>query len=400
MAEKREAFGPMTAGIFSGLFVLFIDSLLPLREWFGGLPIISRILLALSAGLFAWEAARYFEILGDAGAPLGSSERAEYDQLRGELQAGGTPTKVYRKWLTTALDRVDAFFDDAGRNDKSWFAHALRLDAPGARWTVEAFDRSLLLALLYPLATIILVWMWSGHVGPAEHALGLWASEANNPLGRVGRCLFGLSALWFSVAFRRMISTRKGFVNSFLPSWIIFFGFGYYFRATVATIAISVISFFVGVALSRPLPGAGIVAAILAATIAITPDHFYEFVFAVGRSTSGLGLDLILDGAMVGAAIAFVGGVALLLTRLIGRTVPRGLFLSAFSVLAVILTLVATWLLASSGTWRRTGVLLLVLGMLTLVNAPFDWFAIGLTRALLRRGLSPGTTSPFLLCRD
>ena len=33
--------------------------------------------------------------------------------------------------------------------------------------------------------------------------------------------------------------------------------------------------------------------------------------------------------------------------------------------------------------------------MLTLVNAPFDWFAIGLTRALLRRGLAPGGRGPF-----
>ena len=33
--------------------------------------------------------------------------------------------------------------------------------------------------------------------------------------------------------------------------------------------------------------------------------------------------------------------------------------------------------------------------MLTLVNAPFDWFAIGLTRALLRRGLAPGGQGPY-----
>jgi len=33
--------------------------------------------------------------------------------------------------------------------------------------------------------------------------------------------------------------------------------------------------------------------------------------------------------------------------------------------------------------------------LLPLVNAPFDWFALGLTRALLRRGLAPGGIGPF-----
>jgi hypothetical protein len=45
--------------------------------------------------------------------------------------------------------------------------------------------------------------------------------------------------------------------------------------------------------------------------------------------------------------------------------------------------------------WERTGVLLVVFGVLTLVNAPFDWVAIGLTRALLRRGLAPGGRGPY-----
>src|SRR6266446_3247717 len=41
--------------------------------------------------------------------------------------------------------------------------------------------------------------------------------------------------------------------------------------------------------------------------------------------------------------------------------------------------------------------LLLFSGLLTLVNAPFDWVSIGLTRALLRRGLELGGWWPILL---
>jgi hypothetical protein len=41
--------------------------------------------------------------------------------------------------------------------------------------------------------------------------------------------------------------------------------------------------------------------------------------------------------------------------------------------------------------------LLLFLGLLTLLNAPFDWASLGLTRALLRRGLELGGWWPYFL---
>jgi hypothetical protein len=125
MAERKEPFGATTAAIVSGLFVLFVDKLLPLEKFFGEFPIIPRVLLAVAAGLFVWKAWNYWEILGGADEPQGSRERAGYDALLAELQTGGTPAKVYRDWLTKALDRVDVFFGDPKRNDKSWVARAL-----------------------------------------------------------------------------------------------------------------------------------------------------------------------------------------------------------------------------------------------------------------------------------
>jgi hypothetical protein len=41
--------------------------------------------------------------------------------------------------------------------------------------------------------------------------------------------------------------------------------------------------------------------------------------------------------------------------------------------------------------------LLLFQGLLTLINAPFNWASIGLTRALLRRGLELGGVWPYFL---
>ena len=53
------------------------------------------------------------------------------------------------------------------------------------------------------------------------------------------------------------------------------------------------------------------------------------------------------------------------------------------------------WFLVPLPKWNLPGALLMFFGLLPLVNAPFDWAAIGLTRALLRRGLAPGGPGPY-----
>jgi hypothetical protein len=63
------------------------------------------------------------------------------------------------------------------------------------RWTAPAFDRCLLLALIYPIVTVFAVWALSGHVGPAERALGL---RPDDPASRYPDLWRGLS--FFSAA--------------------------------------------------------------------------------------------------------------------------------------------------------------------------------------------------------
>jgi hypothetical protein len=63
----------------------------------------------------------------------------------------------------------------------------------------------------------------------------------------------------------------------------------------------------------------------------------------------------------------------------------------------VLACLAAAAYLSPSKTWYTAGPLLLILGVLTLFNAPFDWGSLGLTRALLRRGLELGGWWPYLL---
>jgi hypothetical protein len=56
----------------------------------------------------------------------------------------------------------------------------------------------------------------------------------------------------------------------------------------------------------------------------------------------------------------------------------------------------ARWL-STLDFWQTLGPLLLFLGLLALLNAPVDWFSLGLTRALLRRGLELGGWWPYTL---
>ncbi len=56
----------------------------------------------------------------------------------------------------------------------------------------------------------------------------------------------------------------------------------------------------------------------------------------------------------------------------------------------IIIYLSAGYFLSSFQKWDVAGPLLLFLDLLTLLNAPFDWASLGLTRALLRRGLELG----------
>ncbi len=58
---------------------------------------------------------------------------------------------------------------------------------------------------------------------------------------------------------------------------------------------------------------------------------------------------------------------------------------------------VAASLLSQMPAWDVAGPLLLFLGLLTLLNAPFDWVSLGLTRALLRRGVELGGWWPYVL---
>ena len=131
------------------------------------------MLLAVCALALVLVYRRYLGILGaDRRRP---AERHAYDALRNSLAEGNIIARLYAERLTRFLDWIDRFFGDAGMADRTLFPHAVWLKTPSPLWTAPALDRCLLLALLYPILTIFVVWAVSGHIGPAESALRLRA---------------------------------------------------------------------------------------------------------------------------------------------------------------------------------------------------------------------------------
>src|SRR6185295_3923437 len=121
----------------------------------------------------------YHAILSAAG---GSSRRYAYDELRASLSSGGTPARLYAKWLERALHVVERFFGEERVTDRSSLQHVIGLSQPAALWTAPALDRCILFSFIYPQALLFLGWLMSGRAGRAEIVLGL-VSEAD-PLRR------------------------------------------------------------------------------------------------------------------------------------------------------------------------------------------------------------------------
>ena len=145
-----------------------------LLTWLTGgsaLAALASVLLTVCALILGLMYRRYLRILGaDRRRP---AERQTYDALRESLAEGNLAARLYARQLRRFLDGVERFFGDAGMADRTLFPHAFWLKTPAPLWTAPAFELCLLLALIYPTATIFIIWAISGHVGPAELALHL-----------------------------------------------------------------------------------------------------------------------------------------------------------------------------------------------------------------------------------
>jgi len=388
--RKPSLGGGTTAAIIAGVFVLLLDKVVLLDKLTEHVPGLLRVFFAALMICAAVLGRRYYLILGGADERHGSEERERYDALRQGLSQGGMPTIVYNRWLKIALEKVDEFFGDAGRKDSSWIARALHLETDGPRWTAPAFDRCLLLALIYPIVTVFAVWAFSGHVGPAERALGLLPDDPIYLYPRLWRGLSFASAAFCSYAFYRFVCAVELRIS--LAWWLASVaGFGAFaaagtFAGLVAVAGVVVFAIVGGGAFAAATDG--VVAGVAAVAFAVVGTFALALAFAVAGTFAVFLVTLAVVVAVVVAVVLFAEWA-----KAKGRL---GLFLYLFFVAMCLVCLAAPYALAPLDTWSVAGALLLFYGFLTLVNAPFDWLALGFTRALMRRGLSRGGWWPFV----
>lgn len=251
--------------------------------------------------------------------------------------------RLYIEQLTRFLDWSDRFFGDAERADRTLFPRAFGSRRPAPLWTAPAFHRCLLLALIYPIVTIYFIWAFSGHVGRAEAALHF---QPGLPGWRRG-LVVATSAFMLAAMFGGNRSTGLR-----LLGWM-------------AVSSASVYALGVGGA------DAGAVCIGGAGAVVVAVAFTFTFTFALA-----VGVSLASDTA--------------------ANRGWQGVVLSVFVVMMIMASVTAAKLSPLPG-WEVAGPMLLFLGLLTLLNAPFDWVSLGLTRALLRRGLELGEWWPYAL---
>jgi hypothetical protein len=131
-------------------------------------------LISVAGAVLTLMSARYTLVLGYRGLPNGSPERQVYDSLISSLRQGGIPARLYSLLLTRFLGTMEVVLGDAGT---AQFAFGMEKGAP--LWTAAAFNRCLLFTAPYMMATILVIWAVSGHVGPAEAVLGLKSDSSS-----------------------------------------------------------------------------------------------------------------------------------------------------------------------------------------------------------------------------
>ncbi len=331
---------PLPSALTAGLIVALLTNIVTLPFWFGAL-------LALFIGLWC-----YFHLLLSHSDPaLEKRERAAYLAFRRRIGSGGFPAEFYDRGITALLAWSERFFGDVGQDKPCWSA--------------ASYDRCLLLAVVYPVITIFLLWVFNGGaVGLAETALGF---EHNVSDWRRGLALLSLLPLagviiWIKMAIETNLSWRH-FVLVL----------GAYVVALVVAGASVVIP--AGAAMvAGATASAGVVALVFTLVIAL--------VFVLAFVDAGA-------GAVAGAVAGVVAVAVYPTAKIVERTRFYKIYLSLFTLIVLVGLIFGLpgLIIFSQEGWEKIASLALFLPLLAIVNAPFDWFSLGVTRRLLRAGL-------------
>jgi hypothetical protein len=270
--------------------------------------------------------------------------------------------------LRATLGAVDRFFGDKDRAVWTLFPGAFGLRERAPLWTAHSYDRCLLVAQIYPIAVVALIWAASGQVGPAQE--GLQLPQATAGWGRT------LIMAWLALA------VACGLLFRWTSSWLRLL--------TVAIFCGSVVGFMV------VLPAASVflIAFIVARAVARTTGKIAYGALSLVLALAAALLIAIPNWFAVAGVMA-CGGVLVIVAVWAESSRFFGRLLLLWTLAALLIVIVLSGLIGGFPRWDIAGPILLFLVLLTLVNGPFDWITLGLTRALLRRGLELGGWWPL-----
>jgi hypothetical protein len=327
------------------------------------------------------------------------AERQAYDVLLESLRGGNIAARLYTDWLTKFLDAVDRFFGDAGMADQTLFPRAFGLRTPAPLWTALAFDRCLLLALIYTVASIFIIWAVSGRVGPAEDALDLNSHAAGWQRGlAVGVIGISIISFWRLMRIKELTFAAWSLwlvalsANIMAIDVVGLAGFAFCVAGAFALLRALILSIFASDFADSLTFAFGDFAVSVTFAFAVAFAFAFAFVSPLVVDPFRIFVDL--------SALAFAAAVAIavaVLYDIATRKQRQGVFISLYLFAMLILCSSAARWWAYPKVWTGNGPLLLFLGLLPLINAQFDWASLGVTRALLRRGLELGGWWPYFL---
>lgn len=307
------------------------------------------------AGAFAWHLNR----LG-----LLAANDSALTALHKRLTAGETAGAWYARTVRSAIFLTDRFFGDAGKATNSWKPHAFRLKKAAPLWTAASYDRCLLIALIYPIVCIYAVWAVTGTAGLVGSALGFVDGTGWPHVGRV--------FMLFAITTGGLIALRNNGKLSFAGAIIAAFPLLLVFMFAVDDAILGAEGLATVLILIWVWFGNGTGSLCVAAAVAL-----------------GLGLGSSLGWFLfMLLSFAAAGSLSILRSRADSQQ-QLHIFYRKFSILMLLLCIFTPML------WNISGALTYFLPLLTLVNAPFDWLALGITRAFLRKGLEKSGLWPL-----
>ncbi|MEM1385335.1 MAG: hypothetical protein AAGG06_17045 [Pseudomonadota bacterium] len=292
-----------------------------------------------------WEYALFLTLLGATRWILKSTwaEPKSRQDLIAFIRRG-----TWQRWYQRGLGKLLAWTDRRFLTEDQF--ETLPAASWQRAWSVRLYDRCLLLAVAYPVLTVLLQWaVWNidGQIGDLTVLAG------GQPWHIRAAALGGIATVFL---FAILSATRRTAHGKVL------------FGVSAFAVAVAVVA-----AIAGAFAGAFAFAAAVAAAFAAAAAGAFAFAAAVAAAFA-----FAVAGAAAFAGAAAVAGAAAIERR------PTALRYGMLTLgAAALLTLGARF--GDSGS--RTATLLIFLGVLPLVNAVFDFGSIGLTRFALRNGL-------------